>query len=79
MGGISASALVLGPIISGLLIDNITWRSVFYINIPICLYSIVSSIKFNAETESRVNLVDSKRGVKSAIFSAFLMLTILLT
>jgi len=79
MGGISASALVLGSIISGLLIDNITWRSVFYINIPIFLYSIVSSIKFNAETESRVNLVDSKRGVKSAIFSAFLMLTMLLT
>jgi EmrB/QacA subfamily drug resistance transporter len=32
---------ILGPVISGLIISNISWRWIFYVNVPICLAGIV--------------------------------------
>jgi len=32
---------VLGPVISGLIISNVSWRWIFYVNVPICLAAIV--------------------------------------
>jgi EmrB/QacA subfamily drug resistance transporter len=31
---------ILGPVISGLIITNISWRWIFYVNVPICLAAI---------------------------------------
>src|SRR5580658_10450152 len=31
---------VLGPVISGLIISNISWRWIFYVNVPLCLLAI---------------------------------------
>ena len=31
---------ILGPVISGLIISNISWRWIFYVNVPICLLAI---------------------------------------
>ena len=33
--GASAAAAILGPVVGGLLVDSISWRSVFFINIPL--------------------------------------------
>ena len=32
---------VLGPVISGLIISNVSWRWIFYVNVPICLAAIL--------------------------------------
>jgi EmrB/QacA subfamily drug resistance transporter len=32
---------VLGPVISGLIISNLSWRWIFYVNVPICLTALV--------------------------------------
>ena len=42
----SALALVIGPNIGGYLIQNFGWRTIFYINIPIGILSILLALKF---------------------------------
>jgi len=43
---IFAVAAVFGPLIGGPLIDNFSWRSVFYINLPLGLLGTYMAIKF---------------------------------
>jgi len=43
----SALAMIIGPNIGGYLIQNFGWRTVFYINIPIGLLSILLALKFH--------------------------------
>jgi EmrB/QacA subfamily drug resistance transporter len=31
---------ILGPVISGLIISNVSWRWIFYVNVPICLVAL---------------------------------------
>ncbi|MBV4477662.1 DHA2 family efflux MFS transporter permease subunit [Pseudomonas botevensis] len=40
-GGISALALVSGPMLGGLLVELVDWRSIFYLNVPFCLIALV--------------------------------------
>ncbi|MGF7238386.1 MAG: MDR family MFS transporter, partial [Frankia sp.] len=40
-GAVFGASSVLGPLIGGVLVDNATWRWVFYVNIPIGLVSLV--------------------------------------
>src|SRR5581483_9236338 len=35
MGGVFAVASVVGPLIGGFLVDNLSWRWVFYVNLPV--------------------------------------------
>ncbi len=35
--GISATALVAGPLIGGFLVQTLGWRSIFFVNVPVCL------------------------------------------
>ncbi|KTT49838.1 hypothetical protein SB11R_10100 [Pseudomonas oryzihabitans] len=39
-GGISALALVSGPLLGGVLVELVDWRSVFYLNVPFCVIAI---------------------------------------
>ncbi|AMQ87128.2 MULTISPECIES: MFS transporter [Pseudomonas] len=39
-GGISALALVSGPLLGGMLIQLVDWRSIFYLNVPFCLIAL---------------------------------------
>ena len=44
MGAISLPVVVVpifGPVIAGLIISNISWRWIFYVNVPICLVGLV--------------------------------------
>jgi DHA2 family methylenomycin A resistance protein-like MFS transporter len=42
--GLGGSALVLGPILGGLLVDPIGWRSIFWLNVPLVLASLAGVI-----------------------------------
>ncbi|CAH0259027.1 Multidrug resistance protein Stp [Pseudomonas mediterranea] len=39
-GGISALALVSGPLLGGMLVEMVDWRSIFYLNVPFCLIAL---------------------------------------
>lgn len=41
-GAVFGASLALGPVVGGVLIDLLGWRSVFWINVPICAAAIVA-------------------------------------
>src|SRR5439155_18933369 len=44
--GVFGLASIVGPLVGGALTDHLTWRWVFYVNIPIGIVSIVALIRF---------------------------------
>src|SRR4029079_8230768 len=51
-GGVVGISMALGPIVGGLLIEWIGWRSVFWINLPICAAAIILTALFVPESKS---------------------------
>jgi DHA2 family methylenomycin A resistance protein-like MFS transporter len=56
--GIGAGAVALGPLVGGLLIDAFGWRSVFLINVPVGILSLLLGRISIAETPRRERAVD---------------------
>jgi EmrB/QacA subfamily drug resistance transporter len=54
-GGIAGLGGTLGPIISGIILDNLNWRWIFYINIPVAVVTVLAVR----------NLVDESRASRS--------------
>jgi EmrB/QacA subfamily drug resistance transporter len=58
-GGVVRISLGLGPVVGGLLIESVGWRSIFWINIPIGLAAIVLAALFVPESKAtRARRVD---------------------
>ncbi|WP_328616565.1 multidrug efflux MFS transporter [Amycolatopsis sp. NBC_00355] len=38
-------APVLGPVVGGLILDHLSWRWMFYVNVPFCLIAVVAAIR----------------------------------
>lgn len=53
-GSVVGIAMSLGPIVGGLLIETVSWRAVFWINLPICAAAIILTAVFVPETKSTV-------------------------
>ncbi|CAA0114896.1 Multidrug resistance protein Stp [Mycolicibacterium vanbaalenii] len=51
-GAVVGISMSLGPIVGGLLIETIGWRSVFWINLPICAVAILLTALFVPESKS---------------------------
>jgi EmrB/QacA subfamily drug resistance transporter len=51
-GGVIGVSFGLGPVVGGLLIDSIGWRSIFWINVPIGLAAIVLTVLFVPESRA---------------------------
>ena len=56
--GIGAGAVALGPLVGGLLIDAFRWRSVFLINVPVGIVSVLIGRISIAETPRHERAVD---------------------
>src|SRR2546421_12231769 len=48
--GVSALALAIGPLLGGLIVDNINWHWIFYVNVPVGVVGIVVSYFFITES-----------------------------
>jgi EmrB/QacA subfamily drug resistance transporter len=42
--GVSALALAIGPLVGGLIVDNIGWNWIFFVNVPVGIVGIVVSV-----------------------------------
>jgi len=51
-GGVVGISLGLGPVIGGVLVETVGWRSIFLINIPIGLVAIVLTARFVPESRA---------------------------
>src|SRR6202008_3086795 len=58
--GVSAMALAIGPLVGGLIVDNISWNWIFYVNIPVGILGIVVARFFIDESRdtSREQSID---------------------
>lgn len=52
-GGVTGISMAAGPIVGGLLIETVGWRSVFWINLPICAAAIILTAIFVPESKSQ--------------------------
>jgi EmrB/QacA subfamily drug resistance transporter len=51
--GFSAITTAIGPVLGGWLIEHVSWRAVFFINLPIALVVILISLRYVAENSNR--------------------------
>jgi EmrB/QacA subfamily drug resistance transporter len=42
--GVSALALAIGPVLGGFLTENVSWRAIFYINIPVAIGAVAATV-----------------------------------
>ena len=58
--GFSAITTAVGPVIGGWLIENVSWRSAFFINVPLALIVVLISLRYMDESRdpSRTRHVD---------------------
>ncbi len=66
-GGISALALVSGPLLGGLLVEHINWRAIFYLNVPFCMVALLSCALRSRPVAVRPRSIDWAGQVLSAL------------
>jgi EmrB/QacA subfamily drug resistance transporter len=42
--GVSALALAIGPVVGGFLTEHVSWRAIFYLNIPVAIGAVAASL-----------------------------------
>lgn len=65
--GFSAMTTALGPVFGGWLVDHISWRAVFFINIPLAIAVIVISLWHVPESAGRKGALDWPGSILAAL------------
>ncbi|HEX4090474.1 MAG TPA: MFS transporter [Trebonia sp.] len=50
--GIFGVATACGPVVGGILVSEVGWRSVFWVNVPICALMIIAALRFVPESRA---------------------------
>jgi EmrB/QacA subfamily drug resistance transporter len=58
--GVSAMALAIGPVVGGFLVENVSWQSIFFLNVPVAALAVVVTLAATRESrdESSTHHVD---------------------
>ncbi len=78
MGSVFAFSSVVGPLLGGLFVDHLSWRWVFYINLPIGIAAlVVTSFAFNVPFVRRPHRIDYEgAALLVAAVSCLLLVTV---
>jgi len=75
MGGVFAISSVVGPLIGGFFVDNLSWRWVFYVNLPVGAAALaVVAVVLQGSTERRSHVIDYRGAVGMAVGAGLLTL-----
>jgi EmrB/QacA subfamily drug resistance transporter len=75
MGGVFAIASVVGPLIGGFFVDNLSWRWVFYVNLPVgALALVVIAAVLHQPTTRRTHRIDFEGAALLAVGAGLLTL-----
>jgi EmrB/QacA subfamily drug resistance transporter len=53
-GAVVGVSMALGPVVGGVLVTSVGWRSIFFINIPIALAAVVLALRYIPESKAAV-------------------------
>jgi EmrB/QacA subfamily drug resistance transporter len=53
-GAVVGVSMALGPVVGGVLVTSIGWRSIFFLNIPIALAAVVLALRYIPESKASV-------------------------
>src|SRR4051794_14448015 len=54
--GVSAMALAIGPVLGGVLVEHVSWQSIFFINLPVAACAIVVTLAATRESRDETVL-----------------------
>jgi EmrB/QacA subfamily drug resistance transporter len=77
-GGVIGLSMALGPVLGGVLVEGIGWRSIFWVNVPVGLLAIALTARFVAESRApRARRPDPVGQILMFLFLAGLMAAII--
>jgi EmrB/QacA subfamily drug resistance transporter len=59
--GVSAMALAIGPVVGGFLVENVSWQSIFFLNVPVAILAVFVTVAATRESrdETSTHQVDA--------------------
>jgi EmrB/QacA subfamily drug resistance transporter len=53
--GVSALALAIGPVVGGFLVENVSWQSIFFLNVPVAALAVVVTLAATRESRDETS------------------------